>query len=99
MSEFEKACLAGKRNGLMTVGLVANSEDSLTSQKGHMKSYCKRFKITKQFIISAYETWKLAESGRDNAWRVDKQYGGIDNLADEILNEIQTRTLRFEPVV
>lgn len=99
MFEFEKACLAGKRNGLMTVGLVANSEDSLTSQKGHMKSYCKRFKITKQFIISAYETWKLAESGRDNAWRVDKQYGSINNLADEIFNEIQTRTLRFDPIV
>lgn len=99
MFEFEKVCLAGKRNGLMTVGLVANSEDSLTSQKGHMKSYCKRFKITKQFIISAYETWKLAESGRDNAWRVDKQYGGINNLADEIFNEIQTRTLQFEPIV
>lgn len=99
MFEFEKACLAGKRNGLMTVGLVVNSEDSLTSQKGHMKSYCKRFKITKQFIISAYETWKLAESGRDNAWRVDKQYGGINNLADEIFNEIQTRTLQFEPIV
>lgn len=64
-----------------------------------MKSYCKRFKVTKQFIISAYENWKLADSGRDNAWRVDKQYGGIDNLADEILNEIETRTLQFEPIV
>ena len=63
-----------------------------------MKSYCKGLKIDATFIEEAIDRWSMSESGHDNYWRINKEYGARSNLTLEILREIKTRSLYFNPI-
>lgn len=63
-----------------------------------MKSYCKNLIINEAFVSEAYEKWRHNEAGRKNHWRVDKYHGGKESLVKEIVNEINARTLTFDPI-
>lgn len=63
-----------------------------------MKTYCRRLDIGREHVAYAYERWRQNESGRRNHWRVSREYGGEDALIDEILSEVRSRTLSFEPI-
>lgn len=64
-----------------------------------MRTYCKSYPFTKGKIYEAYSKWLTKDSGKENKWRVEAEYGSIHNLVDEIYNEINTRTLSFRPIV
>ena len=63
-----------------------------------MKSYCKGLRVTHELVYQAYEEWLKSESGHKNYWRIEKQYGNIDVLADELVYEVETRTILFDPI-
>lgn len=63
-----------------------------------MKSYCKGLRITHELVYQAYWEWLKSESGHKNQWRIEKEYGDIDVLVDELVYEIETRTLLFKPI-
>lgn len=63
-----------------------------------MKSYCKGYKVTKQDVYEAYDSWTSAESGRKNSWRVEAEHENLEKLSEEIVQEISSRSLRFVPI-
>lgn len=63
-----------------------------------MKSYCKGFIIRHEFVMQAYAEWLKSESGHKNGWRIEKEYGGIIPLVEEIVYEIERRELSFKPI-
>lgn len=63
-----------------------------------MKSYCKGLVVDKSLVLAAYENWLKADSGRNNNWRIDEEYGSIDNLVNEIVNEVEMRSLKLRPI-
>lgn len=63
-----------------------------------MKSYCKGLRVDHELVYEAYIEWRESESGHKNHWRLNKEYEDLSVLADEIVNEIRTRTLSFEPI-
>lgn len=63
-----------------------------------MKSFCKGCRVTKEDVLKAYDSWTSSDSGRKNCWRIDKEYGGLDKLSDELVRDIANRSLSFEPI-
>lgn len=63
-----------------------------------MKSYCKGLRITHELVMEAYEEWLKSESGHKNAWRIEKEYGDIIPLVEELVYEIERRNLHFKPI-
>ena len=64
-----------------------------------MKSYCKGLVVTKAYVTDAYNHWVYSQAGKKNIWRVAKEHGSADKLINEIFHEIETRTLRFDPII
>lgn len=63
-----------------------------------MRTYCRNRKVTRQDVVNAVSSWSRNESGRKNFWRIGKEYGSVDALVDEILSEIDGRSLSFRPI-
>ena len=63
-----------------------------------MKSYCKGLVVDRALVRHAYEVWLTKPSGKKNGWRVEKCYGSVDALIDEIVWEVTLRSLRFDPI-
>ena len=61
----------------------------------YLKSYCKGLEVDGDFIATAYDRWRHNEAGRKNHWRVDREFGGKDNLIAEIARDVRERTLSF----
>lgn len=64
-----------------------------------MKSYCKGLVVNKAFVTNAYDHWVYSQAGKKNIWRVAKEHGSAIALIDEISHEIESRTLRFDPII
>lgn len=63
-----------------------------------MKSYCKGLTVTHELVFQAYYEWLKSESGHKNHWRVEKEYGTINNLVNEIVIEVRDRNISFKPI-
>lgn len=49
-------------------------------------------------VISAYESWLDSKAGKKNAWRVQQEHGSASALIQEIVREVETRSLTFRPI-
>lgn len=49
-------------------------------------------------VISAYESWLDSKAGKKNAWRVQQEHGSASALIQEIVREVETRSLAFRPI-
>lgn len=49
-------------------------------------------------IFEAVTRWRKSESGRQNYWRIKKEYGSDLKLINEIYSEIRSRSLSFRPI-
>lgn len=49
-------------------------------------------------VISAYESWLDSKAGKKNAWRVPQEHGSASALIQEIVREVETRSLTFRPI-
>ena len=58
-----------------------------------MKTYAKGVKVDAQFVLAACDLWKTKEAGRKNKWRIEAEFGSAENLANEIANDVKTRSL------
>lgn len=64
----------------------------------YMKSYCKGTVIDLTLLHAAINEWRKGQSGRQNYWRIIKEYGTEEDLVRELECEIQTRSLTFRPI-
>ena len=63
-----------------------------------MKTYLRRFDITRETVRDAYDLWRRSQAGRLNSWRVAKEHGSADALIEEVYGEIKGRSLSCPPV-
>lgn len=63
-----------------------------------MKSYCKGLAMDRAHFARAYEAWRRGESGRRNAWRVERDHGSAGALVGELAEEVRERRLSLEPI-
>lgn len=63
-----------------------------------MKSYCKHLRLDRAHVQAAFTEWSEAEAGRKNLHRVTLEHGSPDALIDEIVSQIEGRSLQVPPI-
>ncbi len=63
-----------------------------------MKIYCKGLRVNEALVFAAYESWLESKAGKKNAWRVPQEHGSASALIQEIVREVETRSLTFRPI-